>query len=434
MNISPLDAWIRAKINPAKAVAAAGPLRPALEAWQLARLNETLALARARSPFYRRLHAGLPETLHSLQELQDFSFTTPEELRHNPLQLVCVSQDEIQRVVTLQSSGTTGEPKRLYFTADDQELTIDFFGVGMSTLTWSGERVLILLPGQTPGSVGDLLRMGLLRQGREPVPFGPVRDPLAALEAIDAHRIDCLVGSPTQVLGLARRWQPGRRMPRTVLLSTDYVPRSIVKVIEETWGCEVFNHYGATEMGLGGGVECEAHAGYHLREADLYFEIIDPATGRLLPAGEYGEVVVTTLTRRGMPLIRYRMGDRSRYLPGSCACGAALLRMEPVSGRFAGIIPIGESRLYLPDFDEALFPIPGLLNFSLTLGQNDSRTFLRVDVHLLNSAGARSVVEQALSALPAIQAVDVLIEVHQSPQEAGSILKRVITDQRGEYA
>ena len=89
-------------------------------------------------------------------------------------------------------------------------------------------------------------------------------------------------------------------------------------------------------MGLGGGVECEAHLGYHLREADLYFEIIDPNTGRLVPAGEYGEVVFSTLTRRGMPLIRYRLGDRCRFLPGRCPCGSGLRLMERVSGRFEG--------------------------------------------------------------------------------------------------
>ena len=263
----------------------------------------------------------MPESISSLDELSQFPFTTPEDIRQNPLGFVCVSQDEIQRVVTLQSSGTTGEPKRIFFTADDQELTIDFFGVGMSTLVKAGERVLIFLPGETPGSVGDLLRIGLERKGVLPIPYGMVKDTLHALNAMETERADCLVGSPTQILSLARRWNPRHKAPRTILLSTDYVPAAIVSVLENIWGCKVFNHYGATEMGLGGGVECEAHLGFHLREADMYFEIINPETGEPVYDGEYGEVVFSTLTRRGMPLIRYRMGDRSRFIVGECPCG-----------------------------------------------------------------------------------------------------------------
>jgi len=141
-----------------------------------------------------------------LDDLRQFPFNTPEDIRQNPLRFVCVLQNEIQRIVTLQTSGTTGEPKRIFFTADDQELTIDFFGVGMSALTEPGERVLIFLPGETPGSVGDLLRIGLERKGRKPIPYGMVKDLFHALDVMESQQADFLVGSPTQILSLARRW------------------------------------------------------------------------------------------------------------------------------------------------------------------------------------------------------------------------------------
>jgi len=386
------------------------------------KLNETLALARGKSAFYRKYLAGMPENISSLDEFSQFPFTTPEDVREKPLGFVCVSQDEIQRVVTLQSSGTTGEPKRIYFTAADQELTIDFFGVGMSTLTEPGEKVLILLPGETPGSVGDLLRLGLARLGRIPLPYGPVRDPHHALETLESQQADCLVGSPTQVLGLARRWQPGNKAPRTILLSTDYVPAAIVRELENVWGCEVFNHYGATEMGLGGGVECEAHRGYHLREADLYFEIVHPETGEPLLEGEYGEVVFTTLTRRGMPLIRYRMGDRSRFVPGKCPCGTSLRTLEKVRGRFSGFVSVGDETLKLPDFDEALFPIPGLLNFSVTVAGDGAEASLLIETEMLTGEDSAGLVESALRGVSSIKTV---VRCHHNPQETGSLLKRV---------
>ena len=91
-----------------------------------------------------------------------------------------------------------------------------------------------------------------------------------------------------------------------------------------------------TEMGLGGGVECQARRGYHLREADLYFEIVHPQTGEPVTEGETGEIVFTTLTRQGMPLIRYRTGDLSRFIPGQCPCGTTLRTLEKVTRRLSG--------------------------------------------------------------------------------------------------
>ena len=135
------------------------------------------------------------------------------------------------------------------------------------------------------------------------------------LNIIVEQEIDCLVGIPVQLLALARHpaaaMLPAGRL-RSVLLSADYVPDAIVREISRVWGAAVFNHYGMTETGLGGGVECAHRCGCHLREADLYFEVIDPESGTLLLDGEPGELVVTTLTRKGMPLIRYRTGDLAR--------------------------------------------------------------------------------------------------------------------------
>ncbi len=405
--------------------------RQELEAWQLSRLNETIKMARVKGRHYRESFKRLPEKLESLDDLRQFPFTTAEDIRANPLCFVCVSQDEIQRVVTLQSSGTTGEPKRLFFTRDDQDLTIDFFGVGMCTLTEPGERVLILLPGEKAGSVGDLLRLGLERTGRQPIPHGAIRDPWHTLEMMQTHQVDCLVGAPVQVLGLARRWNAKHKAPRTILLSTDYVPDAIVSELEKTWGCRVFNHYGMTEMGLGGGVECEAHCGYHLREADLLFEVVHPKTGQVLPDGEYGEVVFSTLTRRGMPLIRYRTGDRSRFIPGNCLCGTQLHRLEKVSGRLEGSLDVGAGTISMSELDEALFPIPGLLNFSASVAGDRRKPSLILEVQMMMAADAVLPVRKALEVIPCLNNMEVIVHSQQNPDETGSLFKRVIADRRG---
>ncbi|MBI5520598.1 MAG: hypothetical protein HY916_11145 [Desulfovibrio sp.] len=105
--------------------------------------------------------------------------------------------------------------------------------------------------------------------------------------------------------------------------------------VEAAWGCEIFDHWGMTETGYGGGVECAAHSGYHLREADLLLEIAHPGTGEPLRPGETGEILVTTLGRRALPLVCYRTGDAAAWLAGPCICGSALRRLGRVPGRIA---------------------------------------------------------------------------------------------------
>ena len=329
---TPLESWIAQKIGIDMRLLSTDRI----EAYQLMKLRETIGLARKASPFYRRLLSGFTEeNIEDLPDLKRLPFTTANDLRDNGLQFLCVSQSEIQRVMTLESSGTTGNPKRIYFTPYDQELTIDFFRQGMSTLVERGDKVLILLPGERTESVGDLLASALKQLKVTPVPHGMVRNIPAALAVILREDIDSVVGIPTQVLALARYADGVARIPlelKSVLLSTDYVPAAIIRELERLWGCEVFEHYGMTEMGLGGGVECGAHHGYHLREADLYFEIVNDA-GEPVPDGQLGEVVFTTLTRQGMPLIRYRTGDISRFFTDRCRCGSILRRLDKIRRR-----------------------------------------------------------------------------------------------------
>lgn len=375
MRITPLEDWVKQKIRGKDTGRGDGQTRLSREEikkYQLAKLKETFSWARSRSAFYRK-HLQDVE-IQSLNDLGRVPFTTAGDLRRQGARFVCVSQSEISRVVTLQSSGTSGEPKRIFFTGGEQELIIDFFAHGMSTLVGAGDRVLILLPGRSPGSVGDLLSAALQRLGAASITHGPVLDAPATLRLIFEQKVTAIVGAPTQVLALARccgdsNFSDQRPPARNVLLTTDHVPDAIKETLRNTWGCRVFNHYGMTEMGLGGGVECEAVAGYHLREADLYFEIINPVTGAPAPEGEAGEVVFTTLTRRGMPLIRYRTGDLARFIPEPCPCGTVLARMTPVRERLQGRIMLGQGEyLSMADLDEALFALPGLLDFRAVIG------------------------------------------------------------------
>jgi phenylacetate-coenzyme A ligase PaaK-like adenylate-forming protein len=181
-------------------------------------------------------------------------------------------------------------------------------------------------------------------------------------------------------------------------------------------------------MGLGGGVECEAQQGYHLCEADLLFEIIDPDTEKPMPDGEYGEVVFTTLTRRGMPLIRYRTGDVSRFILEPCACRTQLKTLERITHRLDGRVPIGPHSLTMADLDAALFAIAGVLNFTVTLLNENGRDGLHLEVKVAEGQPTVSVIQAIASAVPLSSYFDLRVSsVEAIPP---SMAKRTIIDRR----
>jgi len=405
VSITPLENWICRKIGLDRGIALT---RSAIDRYQLQALNRTIDHARQNSPFYRERLAGLPQTLTGLERLSEIPFTTAADIRRDPLALVCASQDRIARVVTLETSGTTGTPKRLFFTAEDQALTVDFFHHGMATLVGPGDRVLILMPGQTPGSVGDLLVRGLSRLQVEGIVHGPVHDPAAAIDHALKEKVDCLVGIPVQVLAMASHRQGSALAGQiaNVLLSTDYVPDAIAARIERSWNCRVFRHYGMTEMGLGGGVECSARKGYHLREADLLVEIVDPATGMPLADGKTGEVVFSTLTRDGMPLIRYRTGDIAAFRLDSCACGTVLKTLGTVRVRRKSVMRVGQERTFsIGDLDECLFAIDGLIDYQASLSDHDGVDRLTLTIAAWRPASFNSLMAVAGKVVLAIEAI-----------------------------
>jgi phenylacetate-coenzyme A ligase PaaK-like adenylate-forming protein len=401
MEIMPLDSWVLRKIGASGSILT----REDINGYQLGKVRETIEYARLKSPFYSRLLSNYPADSISLSQISELPFTTAGDISRDSRQFATLPPHEISRIVTLHTSGTTGQSKRFYFTKEDLDLTIDFFSSGMSILVKPGQRVLILLPGTKPDSVGDLLARGLAQIGVESFIHGPIQNVQSAVDEIHALRIDSLVGIPTQVLSLARSGA-GKAIPRgmikSVLLSADYVPSAIADELARVWDCLVIKHYGMTEMGLGGAVECRAQDGYHLREADLFFEIVDPDTGKPLKDGETGEIVFTTLTRKGMPLIRYRTGDLSHIISELCSCGSAIKRIGAVEGRLDGRIDLSNgSILTLPEMDEALFRVKGLLNYSAALSEGDGSDHLELTVHAETDGNSPKVLP-ALMGIPVI--------------------------------
>jgi phenylacetate-coenzyme A ligase PaaK-like adenylate-forming protein len=375
---SPVQAWVAERTGLKERLTA-----ETLNRWQMERVKETIEYARDNCAYYaKRLRDVDTSGLETPYHMQYIPFTRPEDVALHPESFLCVPQREVSRIVTLFTSGSLGRPKRIFFTGRDMEKTVDFFACGMSTMTQSGEKTLVLMSGATEYSIGDLLKKALARIGAEAHIHGNVKDVQRAIVA--AKGFDCLVGIPAEVMYMART--DGNLRPKSVLLSADYVPESIIKGIEDRWKCRVFTHYGMTETGFGGGVQCSAGLGYHLRHADLLFEVVDPQSGRQAAPGQYGEVVITTLSREAMPLIRYRTGDMARMLEGICPCGGILPRLDKVMGRYANAIPIeGAGHLSIHRLDEVVFAVPGVRNYSAKLIISDRGNVLSLTVDATNN-------------------------------------------------
>lgn len=327
--------------------------RASLEDIQLLRLNELLAREKARDGFYK----GLPERLSGLDELRRLPFTTPEQLAENAPGLLLTSQAEVSRIISGATSGTTGPSKRIFYTERDIAHTVGFFAAGIGEFVSPGEAVAVAMPFSGPDGLGELICRAVERLGARPVRMGVGRGLGEQAEMLETERPEAYIGMPVPLLGLMR-WMGSPGSLRRALVSGDACPGGVMLELERLLGTRLFPHYGSREMCLGGAVTCPAHEGMHLRENHVIAEIVSPE-GEALPDGEFGELVVTTVDMQAMPLIRYKTGDYTRFLPGPCPCGGVTRRLDTV--RRARETPD------IVDLDSALFALPGLIDYSARL-------------------------------------------------------------------
>ncbi|MCM5558395.1 DVU_1553 family AMP-dependent CoA ligase [Pleomorphomonas sp. JP5] len=434
IGLGTLDAWV------GRTIGVGGlPTREELDAYQLRCLNETLAKARAESPFYRSL-SGWPEPgqIADLRDLARFPQTSGSDLSRGEPSLIALPLRDAVRLVTIPTTGTSGAQKRLFFTEADIEATVAYFEHGMATIVRPGSCVAVAFPAERPDSVGDLLMRGLARLGAFPVAL-PVDGPLEALVgALRELQPAAIAGMPVTLGAAARCMAADGGQPlriETALVSADSVSPSFRAALAVIWGAEVFEHWGMTETGYGGALACEAHDGLHVRETDLYVEIVDADTGRALPLGQTGEVVITTLRRRGLPLIRYRTGDSGSLAEGPCRCGSILRRLR-LDGRIGEPILRGEGRSLHPRIvDDAIFAVDGVIDFVVKL-TSGGRPRLTVEIVTFGSRTADEV-RAVLLAHPEIGPilrsgdVDIAVEKTSGPSPPLCRKRRVLEDGGG---
>jgi phenylacetate-CoA ligase len=340
--------------------------RAELEQLQLERLEATLTRVIRHVPFYRRRFEALgfdPDEFRSLEELRTLPFTTKAELRENqPYGLFAVPLRDVVRVHA--SSGTTGLSTAVGYTRNDMR-------------TWSSLTARVLVAGGVTredvvqiafdyglftGAFG--LHQGAERLGASVVPVSTA-SPQRQVGIMRDYRTTALVTSPSHALTVADAVQelgvsPSALSLRHGLFGGEPWSESMRKEIEEKLSIVATDNYGLSEvMGPGVAGECLERSGLHLAEDHFVFEVIDPETLAPVPDGQVGELVITTLTKEAVPLIRYRTRDLTAILPERCPCGRTSRRMARVKGRTDDMLIVKGAKVFPSEIEAVLLGVEG---------------------------------------------------------------------------
>jgi phenylacetate-CoA ligase len=338
--------------------------RKALERQTLEGLRRTLGHVLDHEAWRRRLPGVRPGDIRAPADWARLPFLTKDELRDAyPFGLACVEPDRVLRVH--MSSGTTGNPVLNPYTRAD----VEQWGAVMArcyVAAGVGPRDVIQITpsfGLFTGGFG--FHYGAERIGAMVVPIGAGRTSLQLqlMRDLGATVLTGISTYPLRILEVAReeRFDLGSLRLRVAILGSEMWSDDLRGLIERELAVTTFDIIGMTETGGPGlGIDCEARAGIHVWEDHYFCEVVDPATGELRADGDEGELVVSTLTREGLPLIRYRTHDLTRVLSREpCACGRTHLRLDRLHGRTDDMVIFRGVNFYPRQIESLLLKQPG---------------------------------------------------------------------------
>jgi phenylacetate-CoA ligase len=331
-------------------------------------MRATVAQA-ARSPFYcekLRLLGIRPTDVQTLEDLRRFGFTTKQDLRASyPYGMLAVSPNEVVRVHV--SSGTTGTPTAICHTRKDIEGWSEIMARSMYMAGMRKSDVLqnMMTYGMFTGGLGvhyGAERLGMMvlptsagnteRQIRLIKDFGTTALHITPTYALHLIGVLATMGVDPKSLGV-----------KFAIIGGEPCSPTARAKLEQVFGFRTVNCFGLSEMnGPGVGFECPTDGALHLWEDHYIVEIIDPETGAVLPDGQEGELVLTTLQREAMPLLRYRTRDLTRIIPETCKCGRTHLRIEPIKARSDDMLILGGVNVYPSQVEQVLMGIPEVGN------------------------------------------------------------------------
>lgn len=363
--------------------------RERLEGLQLERLNALLARVHDRVPLYRSKFdkAGVRPVLGSLEDLADIPFTVKDDMRaHYPYGMFAAPRHDIVRVHA--SSGTTGQITVVGYTKRDISNWADMMARTLACAGATADDVVQVAYGYGLFTGGLGVHYGSERLGCLTIPIsgGNTRRQVQVLSDFEVTVLACtpsyslLVAETAEEMGIDPRSLP----LRIGVFGAEPWSENMRVQIEERLGIRAIDIYGLSEV-LGPGVasECTEQHGLHVNEDHFLIEILDPDTLRPVPDGERGEVVFTTLTKEGIPVIRYRTRDISRIIPGECACGRTFRRMERITGRTDDMLIVRGVNVFPSQIEQVLAGIPGVApHYQVVLGKRGAMDTVEVHVEV----------------------------------------------------
>lgn len=337
-----------------------------LRSIQLQRMKKTLQHAYQNSPVYQKKfdEAGVhPDDFNTLEDLAKFPFTTKQDLRDNyPFGMFAVPQEQIVRVHA--SSGTTGQPTVVGYTQQDIQTWSDVVARSLRAAGLSAKDTIQVSYGYGLFTGGLGAHYGVERLGATVIPMSGGQTERQA-QLIHDFKPTALMVTPSYCLNiieaLEKKFGTAKDCSiRTGIFGAEPWTNEMRKEIEERLGIDALDIYGLSEvMGPGVAMEClESKDGPTIWEDHFYPEIINPETGEVLPDGELGELVFTTITKEGMPVIRYRTRDLTRLLPGTAR---TMRRMDKIVGRSDDMMIIRGVNVFPSQIEEQILHIPQLI-------------------------------------------------------------------------
>jgi phenylacetate-CoA ligase len=411
----------------------------ALQSERLVKLVETLY---KKVPFYKKKMdaAGVsPKDIKKIEDIRKLPFTTKDDMREvYPYGLLAVDKKEIVEIHT--STGTTGKPVVDAYTAAD----IDLWGEVMARTLGMGETT-------ADDTVHNAYGYGLFTGGLGahygarkigaiviPISGGNTKRQLMMLQDFGATVLTCTPSYALQIaeVGKEEKIDFSKLKLRVGLFGAESWSESMRREIETKLRLKAIDIYGLTEI-IGPGVasECLQQNGSHIFEDVFYPEIINPETGAVLPAGEKGELVITTLTKEGTPVLRYRTRDITYFLPDACACGRTQVRMHRLLGRTDDMLIIRGVNVFPSQIEDVLLKVEGVEpQYQILVDRRGALDNIEVQVEMNEKIFSDEIknlnkiekeIESALYATLNIHAIVKLVEPKSIPRSEGKA-KRVI--------
>lgn len=343
---------------------------------QLDQINTQIKRILKTDSYYGKLYRekGITE-INTQTDFESLPFSSKDDLRNAyPLGIQAVPDEDIVRIHS--SSGTTGKPVIIPYTAKDVDDWAVMFARCYETAGITNKDRIQITPGYGLWTAGIGFQAGCEKLGAMAIPMGPGNTEKQLQMMVDLQSTVITATSSYALLlseEITKRSMKDQICLKKGVIGSERWSDKMRDSIRQGLGIELYDIYGLTEIyGPGIGISCQHECGMHYWDDYIYIEIIDPVTGKPVPDGEEGEIVITTLVKEGAPLIRFRTHDISRIIPGKCACGSKYPRIDIIKGRSDDMFKVHGVNMFPSQIEDLLQNVDGVSSeYNVTIAHDD---------------------------------------------------------------